>query len=44
MKGANGIFDVAVDGKLLFSKNRDRSFPDNAEVVAALQALKSNAS
>jgi selT/selW/selH-like putative selenoprotein len=40
VKGANGIFDVAVDGKLLFSKNRDRGFPAEAEVVKALQSLK----
>ena len=40
VKGANGIFDLTVDGTLLFSKNRDRGFPDNAEVVAALQSRK----
>lgn len=37
MKGGGGVFDVAVDGKLLFSKNRDRGFPAEAEVVAALR-------
>jgi hypothetical protein len=31
------VFDVAVDGKLLFSKNRDGRFPADAEVVAALR-------
>ena len=40
VKGHNGIFDVAVDGELLFSKNRDRAFPPEAQVVARLQSLK----
>jgi selT/selW/selH-like putative selenoprotein len=39
VKGANGIFDVAVDGKLLFSKNRDRGFPAEAEVVSRLRQI-----
>jgi hypothetical protein len=33
------VFDVAVDGKLVFSKNRDGRFPADAEVIAALQGL-----
>lgn len=37
MKGHNGVFDVSVDGELLFSKNRDGRFPAEAEVVAALR-------
>ncbi len=37
MKGHNGVFDVTVDGKLLFSKNRDGRFPADAEVLAQLQ-------
>lgn len=40
MKGANGVFDVAVDGRLLFSKNRDGRFPPEPEVVKAIQSLK----
>lgn len=40
VKGHNGIFDVAVDGKLVFSKNRDGRFPAEAEVVSALQSRK----
>jgi selT/selW/selH-like putative selenoprotein len=39
VKGANGIFDVTVDGKLLFSKNRDRGFPAQDEVVKAIRSL-----
>jgi selT/selW/selH-like putative selenoprotein len=40
LKGASGVFDVTVDGKLLYSKNRDRAFPSEAEVVARLQTLE----
>jgi selT/selW/selH-like putative selenoprotein len=40
VKGHNGIFDVSVNGELLFSKNRDRAFPSEAEVVARLQTLE----
>jgi len=39
VKGANGIFDLSVDGELLFSKNRDRAFPPEADVVAKLRSL-----
>lgn len=37
-KGANGIFDVACDGKLVFSKHRDRRYPEPEEIIRALQA------
>jgi len=37
MKGANGVFDVASDGKLLFSKHRDARFPLPAEIVQTLR-------
>lgn len=40
VKGDNGVFDVAADGELVFSKHRDGRFPDTAEIVAALRALK----
>jgi selT/selW/selH-like putative selenoprotein len=40
VKGANGIFDVAADGKLLFSKHRDARFPEPAEIVRTLRNLK----
>ena len=39
MKGGGGVFDVTVDGKLLFSKNRDGRFPADAVVVEQLKAL-----
>jgi hypothetical protein len=31
---------VAVDGELVFSKNRDRGFPSEAEVIASLRSRK----
>ncbi|MDH4322646.1 MAG: Rdx family protein [Betaproteobacteria bacterium] len=37
-KGANGVFDVAADGKLVFSKHRDRRYPEPAEIISALKA------
>jgi len=37
-KGANGIFDIACDGKLVFSKHRDRRYPEPEEIIRALKA------
>lgn len=39
VKGDNGIFDVAVDGKLVFSKDREHRFPKPGEIVQELQKL-----
>lgn len=39
-KGAGGVFDVAADGKLVFSKHRDGRYPEADEIVRALAALK----
>jgi selT/selW/selH-like putative selenoprotein len=38
VKGANGVFDVAGDGELVFSKHRDQRYPEPEEIVRALQA------
>lgn len=40
VKGANGIFDIAADGALIFSKHRDARFPGTDEIVQALRKLK----
>ena len=40
VQGDKGIFDVATEGKLLFSKHRVGRFPDRGEVVAALRGLR----
>lgn len=39
-RGAGGVFDVACDGKLVFSKHRDGRYPDPDEIMRALGALK----
>jgi selT/selW/selH-like putative selenoprotein len=39
VEGDNGIFDVSVDGNLIFSKFDVDRFPDDAEVVRLLSAL-----
>ncbi len=39
-EGAGGIFDVTVDGKLVFSKHQNGRFPDEGEVAALVQKLK----
>lgn len=36
IKGGGGIFDVVVDGKLIFSKHEAGRFPTNEEVVSQL--------
>jgi len=39
IKGAGGVFDVTVDGRLVYSKHQTGRFPDPPEVVAAIRAL-----
>lgn len=37
-EGANSQFDVIADGELVFSKQREGRFPEEAEVLALLGA------
>ena len=37
VKGANGVFDVAADGAVIFSKHRDARFPGAPEIIEALR-------
>ncbi len=37
--GAGGIFDVHVDGELIFSKHQVGRFPENDEVLDAIQKI-----
>lgn len=37
VKGATGVFDVAVDGKVIFSRHRTGRFPRAGEIVQALR-------
>jgi selT/selW/selH-like putative selenoprotein len=34
--GGGGVFDVTVDGKLLFSKHQHGRFPTEAEILSQL--------
>ena len=36
MKGSGGIFDVKLDGQLIFSKKKEGRFPDADELLAHL--------
>ena len=40
IKGRGGVFDVVTDGKLVYSKHATGRFPEEAEVVEAIRALK----
>lgn len=35
--GAGGIFDVEVDGKMIFSKHKVGRFPENFEVLSQIK-------
>ena len=37
--GGGGIFDVKADGKLIFSKHQSGRFPDDDEVLTAIEKL-----
>ena len=39
IKGSGGVFDVTVDGALVYSKHATGRFPENAEVLQALRTL-----
>jgi len=36
VRGDNGVFDVVVDGKLIYSKKQTGRFPDPDEILAKL--------
>lgn len=37
MRGGGGVFDVMLDGKLLFSKHKQGRFPEPGEVLSILR-------
>ena len=39
IEGAGGIFDVNVDGKLVYSKHETGEFPDEDALVHEMRAL-----
>ena len=38
IRGDRGVFDVAADGKVLFSKHSAGRFPDADEIITALRS------
>jgi selenoprotein W-related protein len=36
IEGSGGVFDVVVDGKLVFSKKKTKRFPEKEEVFGLL--------
>ena len=38
VRGGGGVFDVSVDGKVLFSKHRQGRFPEPGEILYILRA------
>ena len=38
IEGRGGIFDVVVDGRLIYSKHETGRFPDHEEVLSRLKA------
>jgi selT/selW/selH-like putative selenoprotein len=39
IKGRDGVFEVSVDGKIIFSKKAIGRFPGPGEVAASLEGL-----
>ncbi len=35
--GSNGVYEVIVDGKIVFSKYQTKRFPENDEIIALIQ-------
>ena len=40
VKGDRGVFDVTVDGTLVFSKHKAGRFPEEAALVASIRGLE----
>jgi len=42
VRGNGGVFEVTVDGDLIFSKRATGRFPEEGEVAARFEAQRSN--
>ena len=40
IEGSGGVFEVTVDGELIFSKKKEGRFPEHEEILSALKARK----
>jgi len=38
--GANGIFDINVDGRMIFSKSEQGRFPQSEEIINLIQGAR----
>ena len=38
--GAGGVFDITIDGKLIYSKDETGRFPDPGEALQLIQAAQ----
>jgi len=38
IRGSNGVFDVVVDGQLIYSKAETGQFPEHDEIIKDLRA------
>ncbi|PCJ55466.1 MAG: hypothetical protein COA73_13325 [Candidatus Hydrogenedentota bacterium] len=38
IKSGGGVFEIVVDGDLIFSKKAEKRFPEDSEIVEALRA------
>jgi predicted Rdx family selenoprotein len=39
--GSQGVYDIEVDAKILFSKHQTKQFPDNDEIIKLLKNMSS---
>jgi len=42
IKDGGGVFDVTVDGRLIFSKHEVDRFPENSEVLSSIESLNAD--
>ena len=38
IEGSNGVFDVRLDNRLIFSKDQTGRFPENDEIVSLIRS------
>lgn len=38
--GHDGVFDVAIDGQIVYSKHETHRFPSNEEILSKIRALR----
>jgi len=41
-QGSNGIFDIYLNGNLIFSRYKERRFPQNEEILKEIGKLKTS--